>query len=455
MKKRWMKWISMVVVAVIALFGATACQQLTRREGLSAYEIALKNGFVGTEEEWLLSLKGQDGDDGADMDINAMYEAAKADGFQGSMSDFLKEYFNVEVGKNTDVETLAHNVMSTVSIMCVFDEQVNGSTQKVVSTGSGVIYHLEKANGRAYIITNYHVIYETGTTNPNGVTDDIYCYLYGAKNSFSAETYTDESGDAMRARVVGGSRENDIAVLAIEGSEYLKNSQAEAVRVRAESSPVYLGEKVYVVGNAGGRGISVSDGVVAVESEYIALESLNDPAQATSHRVMRTDAVVNKGNSGGGLFDAYGQLVGIVNAKSNGLTLDNVGYAIHIDRVCRIADEVIATGKADKGLLGVTLQVETSYGDIDAHGRLSIVEKITVKEAPTDENSSAYGVLENGDIIKKITIEGKTHDVTRLYLVGELLILAEAGDTIELEIERAGVMMTKAITFAAKHMVTI
>ena len=424
-------------------------------DGLSAYEIAVKNGFAGTEEDWIASLKGLDGSDGEDLDINAMYEAAKEDGFKGTMTEFLKEYFDVDVSVNNDTETIAHNVMSTVSLLCVFDQENGENTKKYVSMGSGVIYHLEKENGRAYIITNYHVIHESGSLQKDGISDDIYVYLHGAKNTFSSETYTDETGDPMRAYFVGGSSTQDIAVIAIENSDYLKTSAAEAVKIRDDKDPVKMGEKVYVIGNGAGRGISVSEGVVSAESETITLESLNDPMTAESHRVIRTDGVVNKCNSGGGLYDAYGELVGIVNAKSNSEMIDNVGYAIPIEKACDIADEAIARGKVDKGFLGVTLLKDSSSASIDENGRLVVIERIIISEQADDPKYASYGILQNGDIVISITIDGVKKTVTRLYQVSEWLINAEAGDTVEIEIERDGVLMTKSITFSEEHILAI
>ena len=73
------------VLAAATLFGTVACTP--EKEIVNAYDIAVKNGFVGTEEEWLASLQGSDGKDAEKIGVQELYEAALADGFQGSMRD--------------------------------------------------------------------------------------------------------------------------------------------------------------------------------------------------------------------------------------------------------------------------------------------------------------------------------------------------------------------------------
>ena len=83
------------ILAVITALSFTACTS-----GASAYDIAVKNGFKGTEAEWLASLNGANGKDGKDSDITieTLYAAAKSDGYTGTLSEFIKEYLS----ENTD-----------------------------------------------------------------------------------------------------------------------------------------------------------------------------------------------------------------------------------------------------------------------------------------------------------------------------------------------------------------
>jgi hypothetical protein len=89
MKKIWKRIAAISCVAMLSL-GMTACNE---KEIISAYDIAVKNGFVGTEEEWLASLHGENGKDATDLSISDIYEAAKAEGYTGTLLEFLAEYF--------------------------------------------------------------------------------------------------------------------------------------------------------------------------------------------------------------------------------------------------------------------------------------------------------------------------------------------------------------------------
>ena len=117
--KKIFKNILALSCAGVMVFGLSSCFQ-EEQKSLTAYELAVENGFQGTEKEWLASLKGSDGDDGKDADMQEIYEAAKANGFTGTFLDFLKEYFSVEVSEGNDTKTIAKNMMSVVSVYCGF-----------------------------------------------------------------------------------------------------------------------------------------------------------------------------------------------------------------------------------------------------------------------------------------------------------------------------------------------
>ena len=108
-------------------FGLAGCAD-------SAYDIAVKNGFTGTEQEWLQSLQGADGQDAPKLTVHDVYEEAVASGeFGGSFSDFLESYLALSVPENNNVEILAKNVLSTVSIYTGFETTETGLLGQVVS----------------------------------------------------------------------------------------------------------------------------------------------------------------------------------------------------------------------------------------------------------------------------------------------------------------------------------
>ena len=142
-------------------------------------------------------------------------------------------------------------LLSSVVIRCA--NQVPGS----YIVGSGVIYELDKSRGNAYIITNYHVVYNesTGSLFSNSA---IKVRLYGM----------DSDNYEIGAEYVGGSKEYDIAVLKITGSTILKNSDALPA-IFADSENAFALDNVVAIGNPKGAGISATKGIISKESEYI------------------------------------------------------------------------------------------------------------------------------------------------------------------------------------------
>ena len=169
--------------AATVLMGVAACA------GDSAYEVAVKNGYKGTEADWLATLQGLDGQDASDVTAQDIYETAVKNGYEGTYLEFCREVLKVEVQENNDVDTIASNVTSVVSIYCGFSQSVRVNpwtvqTQYYPTAGAGVIIDLDQERGNALIVTNYHVIYDADSDRANGISDSIYLYTYGAYNAF-------------------------------------------------------------------------------------------------------------------------------------------------------------------------------------------------------------------------------------------------------------------------------
>ena len=451
MKKKILTTLLAGVLAFSA-FGLAGCAD-------SAYDIAVKNGFTGTEQEWLQSLQGADGQDAPKLTVHDVYEEAVASGeFSGSFSEFLESYLALNVPENNNVEILAKNVLSTVSIYTGFETTETGLLGQVVSkevyctAGSGVIVDLDREHGNATVITNYHVVYDSGATTKDGISEDIWLYLYGAVNAFNTKTGKDENGDGIKARFVGGSMDYDIAVLKIQGSNILKESLAEEATF-GDSNSATVGEKVYVVGNPQGMGIAVSEGVLSVDSEYIGMKSLDGANRTVSYRVMRTDAAVNGGNSGGPLFNSRGELIAIVNAKSIADGVENVGYALPATQVLGVMENVKNNGGSIKrATLGVTVIIADTTVSMKTDGTLLLTEKIEIAEIT--KFSAAYNKLQTGDIMKSMIYGGITYPLTRRFYVNDLLLKVQKGDTVSWIIERNGKEMSVEITFDKDYMFT-
>lgn len=440
--KKWTKKLVCLLCAVITVFSGiafTACN--VNETVINAYDVAVKNGFQGTEEEWLLSLNGKNGEDGKDLTLDDLYTAAKAEGFTGSKLDFIQS-LTVNYHADNDTKTVAKNVTSVVSIFCGFKQTKNnyfqGQYEKITSSGgSGVIMELNKEAGSAYIVTNYHVIYSA--ESDTGISENIYLYPYGELVYFNPDTGKDESGYGIKATFIGGAMNYDIALLKVEGSEKLKNSALTAAEL-GNSNSVKVGAKTFAIGNSNGLGLSVTGGLLSVDSEMIYLSSFDGKNRNIAFRVMRTDASVNHGNSGGGLFDINGKLIGITNAKNVEEETDNICYALPITLVKYLMENIRDNMQSNKAgyvscaTVGIQTRLMESSVYLDEQGELALKERFYVDKVT--EGSAADGVLKPMDIIQSITINGVTTELTRRYIWNDLLLTIRKGDSVQITVLR-------------------
>ena len=332
-------------------------------------------------------------------------------------------------------EATSKALRSAVVIECAFSSQSAwGSSGR--AAGSGVIYKMDKVKGEAFIITNYHVVYNSS----NGrISNDIAVYLYGSEIA----------SKAIEATYVGGSMYYDIAVLHVTNSDVIRNSDACAVDV-SNSDDVFVGDSAIAVGNAQGYGTSASFGIVSVDSEYLDM-LVADGRTAVSLRVIRVDAAVNSGNSGGGLFDAEGNLIGIVNAKIVADSVENIAYAIPSNVATSIAENIIhycygtSKTRVQRAIVGVSTGISDSKAVYDAQtGRIRIVE--TVVASSVNRGSLADGVFKIGDVLVSATLGEKTVEITRSHHVIDLALDFRAGDTVTFKILRDGEEKTVSVT---------
>lgn len=327
---------------------------------------------------------------------------------------------------------------SAVSIYCTFRSGGRGAAE-YYSAGSGVIYRLDKDTGSAFIITNHHVVYDSSSQTANGISDDITLYLYGGELT----------GSEIPAEYVGGSQYYDIAVLRVENSEVLKKSDAIAATV-ADSDAVVVGQTAIAVGNAEGDGITATCGVVSVDSEHITMTAADNRTEV-DYRVMRVDTAVNQGNSGGGLFNVQGQLIGIVNAKIIDEDVENIAYAIPTSVAIGAADNIIDycygtdCESVMRAMLGVTIVNTASRGVYDADsGTMRIEETVEVYEV--SPGSAAEGLLQTGDVLAAASLNGEKILLTRQHHIIDLMLKAREGDTMEITVLRDGEETTVRLT---------
>lgn len=409
-------------------------------------------------------------------------------------ADFLKMYFTDTVqdsdasGEETDNDSSGtvsgDSTLSAVnsclrSSLVIYSQFVERSSSSIfpfmgsgqnrslsISTGSGVIYSMDE--DYTYIITNYHVVYNENAvdTQIDGISDHIVFYLYG---SVGTPVATEEDADkdgiedydygdyAIYCDYIGGSVVTDIAVLRASTEDVLAINEDAAPVVFADDYSV--GQRVFAIGNPDDRGISVTEGVVSVDNEYIAL-SIDGTARR--YRSIRIDNAIYAGSSGGGLFNEQGELVGITNAGNE--SEENINYAIPLEIVRNSVENVMYYYENEEDYahemykisLGVTVYSENSRFDYDElTGSGKIIENITV--VSTESGSIARKTeVETGDIIKGIIINGSVVTFDRQYDIADILLTIRENDVLSFLVERDGEsVVTDSYTITANDLAVV
>lgn len=430
MKKKLCACLGLLLTLGVAV-SASACGLLTTGtpDDSFPYDSAVQEGYTGSEAEWL-EEKSQP----ATL-YRLMWQEAVADGsFQGTYYEFLKS-----LNLSDDSLGLQKALLSTVTILSHKTGSESGTA------GSGVIYALDSSKNDLTIITNYHVVYDSSSKK---IYDAFDVCLYGGETSASALT----------AVYCGGAVDEDIAVLKVVGSDQcvsgsrtngdiIGGSAARAADL-ADSDALCIGEEVFAVGSPEAWGMSAVKGVVSVDAETVEMPAIDNASRTVGMLEIRTDAPVNHGNSGGGLFNESGALVGIVNARSELSGVNGIGYAIPVNRAVGVMRNILDNnGQFRSAKLGITVYVSDSRSVYEeTSGRALLSEKISIKEV--ESGSAAYDSgFDVGDTFLNVTFQGKKVAVTRSYTLQNLLLYVRKGDSITVEISRSGVFKTLTVTF--------
>lgn len=399
--------------------------------GTTTYTISYSDGTSSK----FTTTNGTNGEDGKDLTVASIKAYCEENDID--FKSFLKEYFEINLNpvKNATNKAINSAVSFVVTKPC---ESSFHHSSKSIYGGAGVIYKMDtKANneidenGYSYIVTNNHVV--------EGVTD-IVIFQFGAANNYknlvpysqlSTCCYTtiEFSDYAVMGELVGTSGTFDLAVVKVRTSDLLKNNP-NTVPVTI-SSGYSLGDTAIAIGNPLVEGLSVTEGIVSVLSEYIKCDDYNFET-----RVMRIDTPINGGNSGGGLFNIDGELIGIVNAKKENAAIDNIGYAIPVEAVTKVVNNIIDNEsaspiKAKKLYLDITMQVKDSKAEYNSDtDSISIEEVVTIKEVKDGGVGKLMG-LQVGDIVTKLQINSTFYDIKRLHDFGEILFNVRVGDKIK------------------------
>ena len=309
-----------------------------------------------------------------------------------------------------DLSTAQVAALVTPSVVPITTEEVIysnwswfGQRQVESGAGSGVII-----SDDGYILTCAHVV--DGASNVTVTIDDV--------------DYT--------ATVVGSDTASDVAVLKID-------AEGLTPAVVGDSNALAVGEEVVAVGNPlGNLSGTVTDGIISALNRDVSIQS-ND-GSILNLTLIQTNASISPGNSGGGLFNMAGELVGIVNAKSEDSGAEGLGFAIPINTAIAIAQDLQENGYVSgRPYLGITYVAVTDESTaqqlgVNAYG-------IYVVDVVSGSSADKAG-LQPGDRI--VSIDGS--EIASRDDVTSIIDQHTAGDTISITVARDGQMVTVSAT---------
>ena len=281
-----------------------------------------------------------------------------------------------------------------------------GGTQEYTQTaaGSGIIISED-----GYVLTNNHVI---------SGADKITVYVNSGDGS---------EEQSYEATLVGSSESNDIAVLKIDATGL--NAAAFG-----DSDQLEVGELAVAIGNPMGQVHgSVTAGIISAVEQELTIDDVTINA-------IQTDAAINPGNSGGALFDSYGNVIGIVYAKSSSVSIEGIGYAIPVNNIKDLVaqmindpDSVKDQTKGSQIMLGITIRDITE----EMSKQYSMPVGVYITEVSSMSAAERAG-LQKGDIITEFA--GET--VTSADDLNAIKAKQTSGDTVSVKIDRNGKEMT-------------
>ena len=287
----------------------------------------------------------------------------------------------IEISKNTDSSYVPKSIPEVVAK--IGDSVVEISTSSVVNdrffhqyvtsgAGSGVI--ITQSAEAGYLLTNHHVI--------DGATEI---------------TVRLTNGEEYKAQLLGSDASLDLAVLRISK----KSSESFTVAPIGDSAKLAVGQDVIAIGNPlGSLGGTVTDGIISALDRTVTIDNV-------SMVLLQHNAAINPGNSGGGLFDAMGNLIGIVNAKTSETGIEGLGFAIPVNIAYQFFNRVM--------IVEPSLGIKVTYGSVnrvngvyvtdiaDKGSKFELYDRIIAvneKEVNTDTDYySAINELSSGDTV--------------------------------------------------------
>jgi len=351
-------------------------------------------GVVAAEKlifDWLEVVEAPEEDPEEAADVSVM--------LRGVRDRSVVEIAEIKTGKEmTAAEVYAANVNSTVGITTSVTTNYWGYQTTAAASGSGFIISPD-----GYILTNHHVI-----ENANEITVSLY------------------DGTAYEAELIGYDESLDTAVLKVEAEDL-------PPVILGDSGNLNVGDQVVAIGNPLGElTFSLTMGTISAKNRAITLSGTG------TMDLMQTDCAINSGNSGGALFNMYGEVIGITNAKySSGAqaSIDNIGFAIPINNVMDIVQSIIEKGYISKPYMGVS--VVSVSEEAQAYGIPAGAAVQVVAEGGPAEKAG----LEVGDVV----VEADGTEITSSSDLVAVVKQSQIGDSLELRIFRQGQEQTVTV----------
>ena len=299
-------------------------------------------------------------------------------------------------------EVYAANVNSTVGITTSITTNFWGYSTTSAASGSGFII---SADG--YILTNHHVI-----------------------EGSSAITVSAFDGTTYDAKLIGYDESNDIAVLKVEAENL-------SPVVLGDSDNMNVGDSVVAIGNPLGElTFSLTAGAVSAMNREVTLSN------SVTMDLIQTDCAINSGNSGGALFNLYGEVIGITNAKysssSGEASIDNIGFAIPINDIMPIVESIIEKGYISKPYIGVSIY------DVSAEAQLYGIPMGAAVQSVTEGSPAQAAGLQPNDVITEVNGRAIAGSSDLVNVVGEHRV----GDELTLKVYRQGQYLEVRLTVA-------